>query len=119
MDSGIRSSRGMVLNEAVSSMKQILAMMDAKPEKLNEWTKGALAWSKATKSWPQDTPSPMDAWYSQIVRTTDIECELEVRRSDDDTMPWRIIIRTGPRLFPAAHSPGEQEKEGRPRTTDE
>jgi hypothetical protein len=51
----------------------------------------------------------MDAWHSQIVRTTDIECELEVRRSDDGKKPWRIVIRTGPRLFPVAHSPGEQE----------
>ena len=40
------SSKGMTLNESVSSTKQILTMLDAEHDKLKKWTKGAVAWSK-------------------------------------------------------------------------
>ena len=97
------SSRGMTLDESVSSMKQVLLMLDTRSDKLQKWVKGAMAWSRDPKSWPTDVLTPMDAWYSEIVRTPDIECELEIRRSGDETLPWRIVIRTGPRMF---HGPG-------------
>ena len=113
------SSQGMTLDHAISSMQRILEMLDAKPDKLQKWTKGALAWSKAPKSWPQDMLSPMDAWYSEIVRTQENEYELEIRSSGDDGRPWRIIVRTGPRLFPVPHRPSETLKEGQPGTIEE
>ncbi len=112
------SSTGMALTRAISSMRRILEMLNANHEKLEKWSKGALSWSEDPKLWPKETPTPMDAWYSEIVRTKGIECELEIRRSDGDGGPWRVVIRTGPRLFSAAPAKEPQPEQGQHPTSD-
>ena len=92
-------SSPMTLHQAISSMERILKMLDTKSDKLNKWATGAVARSNDPEAWPNDTPLPAAARYSENIKTANTWYSVEIPTSADNAKPWRITFRTGPRKF--------------------